>query len=83
MSQPTRHFERLAVSRGLAHDGNPVLAWMLSGCMIVRDSADNVKVAKQKSTTRVDGIIASIMAVAGAMADKGPSVYQRRGLITL
>ena len=83
MSAPTREFERRCVAGQLAHDGNPVLAWMLSGAMIVRDPADNMKVTKQKSTTRVDGIVAAIMALAGAMASEGPSVYERRGILTL
>ena len=83
MSAPTRELERRVVAGTIRHDGNPVLAWMLSGCMITRDSADNMKVNKQKSTNRVDGIVATIMALAGVMASTGPSVYESEGIFTL
>jgi phage terminase large subunit-like protein len=84
MSAPTKALERLIVSRGIAHDGNPVLSWQLSGCMLTRDASDNVKVNKQKSTRRVDGIIAGIMAVSALLdAPASVSTYQTHGLLAL
>ncbi len=78
MSAPSSDFERLVVAGKLAHDGNPVLAWNAANAIIVRDPAGNIKPDKDKSTNRIDGVVAAIMAITGAMgyakkdeADKG------------
>ena len=78
---PTKEFERLATDGKLRHGGNPVLRWMLSGAVIVQDPNENIKVHKGKShqgRKRVDGIIATIMALGGSMSsddDSNESVY--------
>jgi len=66
ISYPTKQFEKLVYDETLKHDGNPVLIWMLSGCVKIEDANENIKVHKGKShqgKKRVDGIIASIMAL--------------------
>lgn len=68
MSWPTKQFERLVLEGKLLHDGNPVLSWMLAGCVIYRDANDNIKVHKGKSNRRVDGIVAAIMAYGGSLS---------------
>ncbi len=73
MSWPTKQFERLVLEGKIIHDGNPVLDWMLAGSVIYRDANDNIKVHKGKSTRRVDGIVASIMALGGGLALKDNS----------
>ena len=46
------------------------------------DAAGNIKPSKKKSTYRIDGLVATIMALARAMLDdgRGTSVYSTRGL---
>jgi phage terminase large subunit-like protein len=51
----------------LAHGGNPVTRWMASNVAITQDPAGNLKPAKDKSTERIDGIVAAIMAIGRAM----------------
>lgn len=73
MSFPTKTFERLVYEGKLKHDGNPILEWMLSGCMKIEDANENIKISKGKSNKhgrRVDGIIATIMALGGSMSPK-------------
>lgn len=73
MSFPTKTFERLVYEGKLKHDGNPILEWMLSGCVKIEDANENIKIHKGQSNKhgrRVDGIIAIIMALGGSMSPK-------------
>lgn len=63
MASPTREFERLVIGQDLAHGGNPVLRWMASNVSVEMDAAGNMKASKKKSTERIDGIVAAIMAI--------------------
>ena len=86
MSAPTRELEKLIVSCKLAHGGNPVTRWMASNVAVAQDPAGNLKPAKDKSTERIDGIVALIMALGRAMLPEEPeftSVYLTRGLRVL
>jgi phage terminase large subunit-like protein len=67
MAAPTREIEKLIVSRKFAHGGNPVTRWMAANVAVTRDPAGNLKPAKDKSTERIDGIVAAIMAIGRAM----------------
>lgn len=67
MSEPSKEFERLIVSRDLAHGGNPVLTWMASHVAAESDPAGNIKPSKKKSTERIDGIVATVMALGRAL----------------
>jgi phage terminase large subunit-like protein len=63
MAAPTRELEKLIVSKKLAHGGNPVTRWMAANVAVAQDPAGNLKPAKDKSTERIDGIVAAIMAI--------------------
>ena len=67
MAAPTRELEKLIVSHKLAHGGNPVTRWMAANVAVAQDPAGNLKPAKDKSTERIDGIVALIMAIGRAM----------------
>jgi phage terminase large subunit-like protein len=70
ISYPTKQFEKLVYDGKLKHDGNIILKWMLSGCVIYEDANENKKVHKGKShagNKRVDGIVAAIMALGGSL----------------
>lgn len=73
MSFPTKQFERMIYEGTIQYQYNPVLEWMLSGCVVVQDANENVKVHKGQSNShgkRVDGIIAAIMALGGSLSLK-------------
>jgi phage terminase large subunit-like protein len=65
---PTGEFERLVLQGKLRAGKNPILKWELSGCVPYTDTNENVRLDKGKATKRIDGIIASIMALAGTMS---------------
>ncbi|MGH8570373.1 MAG: terminase TerL endonuclease subunit, partial [Gammaproteobacteria bacterium] len=70
---------------GLAHGDDPVLTWMMSNVAVLTDPAENIKPAKNKSTERIDGVVALIMALARQMVlpPTAGSVYEERGIVTL
>lgn len=63
MSAPTKDLEARVMSRNLKHNRHPVLRWMASNVMLKTDPAGNVKPDKAKSTERIDGIVALVMAL--------------------
>ena len=83
MTAPTKELEKLVMSGKLHHGGHPVLRWMASNVAVETDAAGNLKPSKKKSTERIDGIVATIMALGRSLVaeNKGPSVYEERGLI--
>lgn len=67
MSAPSKELERLVLAGTLIHGGNPVLRWMATNAARATDAAGNIKPAKDKSTGRIDGIVATVMGLARAM----------------
>ena len=63
MTSPAKHLERLIAEGNLRHGGHPVLRWMASNVAIEQDAAGNIKPSKAKSTERIDGIVALVMAL--------------------
>jgi phage terminase large subunit-like protein len=70
MPTPTRSVEKLVASRKLAHGDNAVTRWMAANLAVAQDPAGNLKPAKDKSTERIDGIFALIMAMGRAVVAK-------------
>jgi phage terminase large subunit-like protein len=75
MSEPSKTLFRLVMKRQLVHGGNPVLRWMAANVSVARDAADNIKPVKDKSTGRIDGIVATIMGLGRATALAGQQWY--------
>lgn len=63
MSRPTKQLERLVLSRGIVHNGNPVLYWMMDNVVAETNAAGDVKPDKKKSTEKIDGVVATVMAL--------------------
>ena len=84
MSAPCKLLESLVMSTKCHHGGNPVLRWMMSNVAIESDAADNIKISKKRSTEKVDGVVALVMALARASqsGDTG-SVYDNEGITIL
>jgi phage terminase large subunit-like protein len=85
MTAPTKEWEKLVVSGKLRHGRHPVLRWMASNVAVETDAAGNLKPSKKRSTERIDGIVAGIMALGRALVQpaRSASVYQRRDPIVL
>ena len=77
---------KLTLEQRLAHSGHPVLLWMMDNIYIRTDPAGNVKADKEKSTEKIDGVIATIMALDRAIrcgSTLSESVYDNRGILFL
>lgn len=85
LSGPTKELDRLVASGSLVHFGNPVLRWNASNVAVERDAADNIKPSKKKSSEKIDGIVALVMAIGRSLADspEASSIYEERGILTL
>jgi phage terminase large subunit-like protein len=86
MSPPTKELMKLTLEEKIAHGGQPVLRWMMDNIFIRTDPAGNIKPDKEKSTERIDGAVALIMALDRALRNQGntgTSVYDERGLLFL
>jgi len=86
MSAPTKELLRLVLSGEIAHGGHPVLRWMADNVTTEEDAAGNIKPSKAKSREKIDGVVASIMAIDRAQrnaGDSGRSVYEDRGILSL
>lgn len=84
MSPPTKELMKLVLGRELAHSGHPVLRWMMDNIFIRTDPAGNIKPDKEKSTEKIDGAVATIMALDRAIRcgnDTSASVYDGRGIL--
>lgn len=56
--------ERVVVEAQLRHGGNPILTFCASNAVVEMDPAGNRKLAKNKSSGRIDGLVALAMALA-------------------
>jgi len=82
MSPAAKNLVRLLLEKKIHHGGNPVLDWMAGNVTVREDAAGNIKPDKATSTSRIDGIIALIMALHRAILHLGEeeSVYEERGV---
>ena len=86
MSPPTKELMKLTLEQRIAHGGQPVLRWMMDHIFIKTDPAGNIKPDKEKSTEKIDGVVATIMALDRAIRcglDSGESVYDGRGILLI
>ena len=85
MSPPTKRLMELVLERNVAHGGHPVLRWMMDNIFVRTDPAGNIKPDKEKSTEKIDGAVAAVMALDRAVRNGGStgSVYDERGILSL
>jgi len=85
LSEPSKDLEGRVVSGKLRHAGNPVLRYCVGNAAVSLDAAGNVKPDKAKSSGRIDGVVALVMALSRVIGGKPEpkSVYETRGLLVL
>jgi phage terminase large subunit-like protein len=83
MAPALNFFEGELLNKRVAHGGHPVLKMCAANARVLEDPAKNRKLAKNKSSGRIDGMVATAMAmgVASSVEGVGPSVYEERGLL--
>jgi phage terminase large subunit-like protein len=85
MAAPTAELERMVKGGTLSHGGNPILRWNASNVAVAADPAGNMKPDKEKSTERIDGIVALCNALGRAIVQpiEQGSVYEERGILSV
>ena len=63
LSAPSKALETAILGKTLHHDGDPVLRWMISNVSVEQGVAGNIKPSKDKSTEKIDGVVALVMAL--------------------
>jgi phage terminase large subunit-like protein len=78
LSAATKALEAAVLAGKLRHGGHPVLRWCASNVTVATDHNENVKPSKKKSTERIDGISALVIALNRALPAITGSVYDSR-----
>lgn len=71
-SEPMKQLEALVLQGRLHHNGDPVLAWMMSNVVAHMDAKDNIYPRKERPENKIDGVVALIMALGRALANTEP-----------
>lgn len=86
MNPSMQMLERLALAKGLQHDANPALTWMMGNVVVERNHKDEIyprKAGGKDSHNKIDGPVALLTALSRAMVGTvGPSVYESRGVLS-
>lgn len=84
MSGATKEFYKLLMEGKIQHGGNPVMRWMAGNVVVDIDPAGNIKPTKARSTEKIDGIVATIMALDRAVRHtSNESIYDSRELVVI
>lgn len=70
MSPALRELETILLERKMLHGNHPVLGMCAANAVVQTDPAGNRKLAKDKSSGRIDGMVALAMAVAAETGDE-------------
>jgi phage terminase large subunit-like protein len=76
MAGATDTFEKKVLARELAHGGDPVMRWMVSCTEVKSDRQGNImpmKPRREQTGKRIDGVVASIMALGRAVTITEPA----------
>ncbi|WP_026987660.1 terminase large subunit [Fodinicurvata fenggangensis] len=77
MAGPVKELKRAILSGHFRHGGNPVLRMCFSNAVAEKDAAENEKLTKSKARGRIDGAIASAMAIGRVLSNETlPSPYE-------
>jgi phage terminase large subunit-like protein len=63
LSAPSKSLQTGILNRTLRHDGDPILRWNMANVSIESDAAGNIKPSKARSTEKIDGVVALVMAI--------------------
>lgn len=78
--------EEMVLGQLIEHGNNPILNWNVANASLVRGTTGLIYPDRSSATERIDGLSALINAIAAAVADpndRGPSVYETRGVLTV
>lgn len=69
-SEPMKELEALVLQKQFLHNGDPVFTWMMGNVVAKLDKKDNIYPNKERVENKIDGVVATIMAMNRWMARK-------------
>ncbi len=63
LSEPMKELERMVLQKKVVHAGDPCLGWQISNVVPRKDAIGNLAPDKDRATGRIDGVVATIMAL--------------------
>ena len=69
LNAASKELTRILGERQLAHNNNPVLRWNADNAAYQQDSDGNIKPSKKQSPNKIDGITATVNAIAVQLVD--------------
>ena len=63
MAAPTAELLRLIARAQYHHGGNRLARWQAGNCVTRSDPTGNLKLDKQRSADKIDGMVAAVMAL--------------------
>lgn len=71
MAAPVREMKRAILGGELRHGGNPVLRMCFANVVAEKDAAENEKFTKDRARGRIDGAVATAMAIGRILTEIG------------
>lgn len=78
-SEPMKELEARILKKQFLYDGDPVFTWMMGNVVAYLDKKDNIYPNKERPENKIDGVVATIMAMNRWMAakdDQMPDDYE-------
>ena len=72
MSTPMREMEAAITGSRFTHSKDPLLTWMASNVVAKADAKENIYPRKERVENKIDGIVATLMALGRALFDEAP-----------
>jgi phage terminase large subunit-like protein len=84
MPRSVERLEDRILTQGVTIDASPVTYWCAGNALLISDGQKNRAFDKKRSRGRIDGLVTIAMAVGAAtneLKERGPSVYEERGIV--
>lgn len=72
MGPAVSRFETLVAQKKILHNGNPILKWNVMNAVTYKDKQDNLMLDKDLKKDQIDGLVATVIALARAMVAPPP-----------
>lgn len=66
LNSPMKYLMTQVLNKEISHGGNSILRWMVSNTVVELDTNNGLKPDKSKSTEKIDGLVATVIAIARA-----------------
>ena len=84
MSPAMKEIEQLVLGKKIIHDGHPIMRWNVGNVEVKSDENENVRPLKGPKFERIDGLVATINAMARAIVHTdSSSIYDTHDLIVI